>query len=75
MNEEVWQMALPPARFFFPLAFYPYSMEKTLARLLVLRTMGGKAIRTHWAAATGLRVSKDAVSLDASITLLSCDCD
>lgn len=42
MNEEVWQMALPPGLFF--LAFYQYSMEKTLARLLSLRTMGGKAI-------------------------------
>lgn len=42
MNEEVWQMALPPGLFFR--AFYRYSMEQTLARFLSLRTMGGKAI-------------------------------
>lgn len=29
--------------YFFP-AFYPYSREKTLAGLLSLRTMGGKAV-------------------------------
>lgn len=45
-------MALPPGLFF--LALYQYSMEKTLARLLSLRTMRGKAILKHWAAAAGL---------------------
>lgn len=73
MNEEVWQMALPAGLLVFFAAFYQYGREKTLARLLSLRTMRGKAILQTLGSCCRAQISKDAVPLAAYLTLLSCD--
>lgn len=60
--------------YYFFAAFYQYGREKTLARLLSLRTMGGKAILQTLSSSCRAQISKDTVPLAAYLTLLSCDC-
>ena len=60
--------------YYFFAAFYRYGREKTLARLLSLRTMGGKAILQTLGSSCRAQISKDAVPLAVSHTALLWPC-